>query len=1005
MQTPCFRKTRLSTGIAAALGAMTISPALAQDAGDEVIEEIVTTGIRGSMMQSIDRKRDAESIVDGIAASDLGKLPDVTIADSLQRIPGVQIQRNAGEGATVNVRGLPQVRTLLNGEQFLTSGNIGQAQPNLTDIPSQLVRGVDVYKSVDLNNKRSGLTGTIDLKTWRPLDFQEGLTTQIAAEYATGDYTSDDDTNINGLINWSNGSVGVMLSAATSEANLGNNYAGMVQTIPSNDWGEYGEGNEEWIAGHGFESFNRAVERQRDSINAAFQYEFGNGFKLTAETFYTEMEEHDRKVGLNISNRWQTMAYLTPTAYTDTGLARNNWSGGNWLSVEEYDVDARWVNSFTVNRTATSEATHNNLQLDYDSDNWSVSARAILDKADRLSMNGQSQGDLSNWGDANSFQLNPFYPADIAATYDASRLVGAVGDNGGRFITPNPMGYGENPQLHRSTNNGTVVWSGFDTPISGGLGAGMTLADYMANVGSYAIGAFSSEGNNENNAENEIFSLDGSYFFDEPALGFITEVRAGVRSSGRDAEITNFHLFSDFYAGNGAADPAGCAAQWKAIDVVMNNPQCLAGETLNGEFQAYSVNRPTGVDELNNVVYVTDFGSNTSGLPGVWAADPHDYDDVAAFHTRVFGGADRVVIPGTSYSVSLDEISYFVDANFAFEDANISGTLGLRYIDTDIAVRQNVVGDIQAYGDTNLDIGDTFSENNYDDVLPALNMNWRPSENWTVRFSASKNMMAHDLGTYGGGLTINTVSCVDPTIIGGRCVSGANEGGNPFLDPWRTDNFDLSVEYYMGDSTMFSAGVFKVDIESFTSNGVRRDSFPDSDGVIRREVDVATVILGEGGEIKGLELATKIAFSDFTSGFMSYFGVDANYTHAPSDSNSVDQAGNPLPFTDNSEDQYNLIGWFQSDRWEARLAYNWRSERYVGGQQGDLAGYQDSIGYLDGQVTYAINDNIFVYLNGSNITGESEDYFIDFGAGPSQYWQQNEFEARYTVGVRGRFDN
>ena len=93
------------------------------------------------------------------------------------------------------------------------------------------------------------------------------------------------------------------------------------------------------------------------------------------------------------------------------------------------------------------------------------------------------------------------------------------------------------------------------------------------------------------------------------------------------------------------------------------------------------------------------------------------------------------------------------------------------------------------------------------------------------------------------------------------------------------------------------------------------------------------------------------------------------------------------------------------DRWEARLAYNWRSERYVGGQQGDLAGYQDSIGYLDGQVTYAINDNIFVYLNGSNITGESEDYFIDFGAGPSQYWQQNEFEARYTVGVRGRFDN
>ena len=505
--------------------------------------------------------------------------------------------------------------------------------------------------------------------------------------------------------------------------------------------------------------------------------------------------------------------------------------------------------------------------------------------------------------------------------------------------------------------------------------------------------------------------------------------------SSRDFEIRNFHLFSNFYPGApivdsnagypGISDPVeGCGAQWKAIDVVMENAQCLTGENIAGathpvfgdptqagyipgfdDFWPYTVNRPTRIDEHNNVVFVSDYGSNVTGIPGVWAADPRDYDDVASFHQRVFGGAERVFIPGTSYDVTLDETSFFFDANFSFEDLNLSGTIGFRYIDTDISVRQNLTsGEQLAYGDTQIDTGDFFSDNNYDDILPALNLNWRPTDNWTARFSYSENMMAHDLGTYGGGVQVFTAACTDPTIVGGRCVTSANGGGNPFLDPWRTTNYDLSVEYYVGDASAFSAAVFYIDIESFTSGGSTTGSFPDSDGVIRREVPVSTIILGEGGSIEGLELAAKVAFSDFGSGggMLDNFGVDANYTYAPSDSNDTDPGGGALPFVDNSEHQYNLVAWFQSDQWQARLAYNWRSERYTGGQAG-IPGYQDSIGYLDAQVTYDATDNISIYLNGSNITGETEEYYLDWGTGPTQYWQQNEFEARYTLGVRARF--
>ena len=124
-------------------------PAAAQTAAEadgETLDEITVTGIRGAQQRSIDLKRAASQIVDSISSEDIGKLPDVTIADSLQRIPGVQIRREAGEGGAVNIRGLPQVTTLLNGEQFIGANSITGVQPNFGDIPSQLFNGVDVIK-------------------------------------------------------------------------------------------------------------------------------------------------------------------------------------------------------------------------------------------------------------------------------------------------------------------------------------------------------------------------------------------------------------------------------------------------------------------------------------------------------------------------------------------------------------------------------------------------------------------------------------------------------------------------------------------------------------------------------------------------------------------------------------------------------------------------------------------------------------------------------------------
>src|SRR5690349_21933594 len=206
-------RTALVTAVSLDLLAIALPGAAhAQDAAPaENMEEITVTGIRAAQQRAIDVKRGASQIIDAISAEDIGKLPDGTISDSLQRIPGVQIRREAGEGSAVNVRGLPQVTTLLNGEQYLGANSITNVQPNFGDIPSQLFAGVDVIKTPTADLLNGGTTGTINLKTRRPMDLGEGLSASFAAEAAYGDGKGETEPLANALVGWRNEKLGALL--------------------------------------------------------------------------------------------------------------------------------------------------------------------------------------------------------------------------------------------------------------------------------------------------------------------------------------------------------------------------------------------------------------------------------------------------------------------------------------------------------------------------------------------------------------------------------------------------------------------------------------------------------------------------------------------------------------------------------------------------------------------------------------------------------------------------
>ena len=132
-------------------------------------EDIIVTGVRASLSSAQQRKQRSVQIVDSIVAEDIGKLPDNTVSDALQRVTGVQVTRGAGEAGTVLIRGLPNTATLLNGREAFTGTGRGVA---LQDIPAELLAGVDVYKSSTPDLVEGGVAGVIDVRLRRPFDFK-----------------------------------------------------------------------------------------------------------------------------------------------------------------------------------------------------------------------------------------------------------------------------------------------------------------------------------------------------------------------------------------------------------------------------------------------------------------------------------------------------------------------------------------------------------------------------------------------------------------------------------------------------------------------------------------------------------------------------------------------------------------------------------------------------------------------------------------------------------------
>jgi len=201
----------------------------------EASPDIVVTGFRKSLSTAQAIKFNSDQFVDSITATDIGKLPDKNIAEALQRISGIQISRNYGEGSAIAIRGLTQVKTTLNGRDVF-SGSGGRSL-SFEDVPSELLAGVDVYKDPSAKEIEGGIGGLVNLRTRMPFD-EKGFV--LSASMGANYFDLSKEPRFNGSVlaskTWSDtpiGEIGVLVDVSYYESAFRRDQATIEPYVPT----------------------------------------------------------------------------------------------------------------------------------------------------------------------------------------------------------------------------------------------------------------------------------------------------------------------------------------------------------------------------------------------------------------------------------------------------------------------------------------------------------------------------------------------------------------------------------------------------------------------------------------------------------------------------------------------------------------------------------------------------------------------------------------------------
>jgi iron complex outermembrane recepter protein len=956
-----FITTRISTiaiavamllGTGGAAFAQQATSAVAEDTDTGGLEEIVVQGFRRSLEASLDIKRDAVGSVDAIVAEDIAKFPDLNLAESIQRIPGVSIARDAGEGRQVTVRGLgPQfTRVRVNGMEAMSAnggtdaagGTNRDRSFDFNTFASELFNAITVRKTASAEVEEGSLGATVDLRAARPFDYQ-GFTFASSLQGSYNDIEDKLDPRGAILISdrFFDGKFGALLSAAYSGRKLLDEGSSTVRwqngqnsdlsVNPANNFGftAYGPAGGPSLLDLGaahrpriprFDVYKH--DQDRLGVTSSLQFQPVDATLISLDAMYAKFKAERSEI------------FLESPTFSTNGMGVGGVQG---VTVRDAQVDSTGTLVYGVfdNVSIRSEARFDELETQF----THVTLDLAQDLGEKLSLHG-----LVGYSEANHQN-----PTQTTMFFDRAGVNGYTYD-------------------FRNDNRVPLI----------------------------------SYGNTD------VTSTTG---------WTISQIRLRPQSSLNTFRTASFELA--WKANDALTFKAG--PQYKKFDFETSS---LARS--NGTFQNQEGTIPGGSTGLENFSTITEIES--LGLPAGGAGRWLSPDIQKAIAARDLN--NRAIYPlgiqtalANNYNIEEKDTGGFAQAQLdtTFLERRFRANLGVRYVQTD----QTSSGYSASTAGPLL----TTKNKKYSDTLPSLNMSLDLMDDLILRVAAAKVMARPNGSGQTGGLGILAPGA-------SANVAGQNKTltiGNPDLEPYRANAYDLSAEWYFARGALLSAAVFYKDINSFVQIVRETGDFsanplglPDSVALAACPANVtpAACVAGwqfnsprnsPGGNLKGVEINYQQPFSFLPAPFNS-FGAVLNYTGVKSSIDYFVTAAGDQTINANliqlSEKAFNATLYFENDKFGARISAAYRGPYLTtvpgrniivpaGSNDERFAEGTNSTLNIDFSSSYKLNDNLEFTLEALNLTDEYQDQYVDSEANRLSYYHHQG--RQYLVGARFKF--
>lgn len=924
-------------------------PAMAQEADQASVTnttseaDIIVTGIRGSLQRNLDIKRNASGVVDVISSEDIGKFPDSNVAASLQRLPGVSIQRSGarGEPQGISVRGFGGDfnETLIDGRRLSTAS--GGRSVDFTTVGADFVGQLAVYKTPEVSLSSSSIGATLDISYPKPFD-KMGTRMAFTAAGSVQDEAGKLTPTVGGLFSttFADDTMGILVNAVytrrDTQANRvyvsgwqGGLFRECQLTAACTDAQLAAPGTIPGWYQQQYGADQRYTKDERIDGRIAFQWQPSDNVLLTIDDNYSRQKVVTSIDGFGI---WFNQGDMRNVELDGNGTAINFLQAGSPTDFTA-GTDKNILETNQIGANLKWDATEN-LQIDAD----------VSYSKSRLNPDGHVSSEGADIG----------YGGLLGTTLGV-RVTGNSNKTFPELTTYGPAG-------------NQALWT--DQAI---LGSHVTVR--MAQ---------------KNSDEIKQFRLGATWKQDD------LTIKLGARYMEDEFSLENRNTFANnywqAYAGYGA--PSG---RTSGVPI----PASLIQGTINtkGWIPGFSGNLPP-------VLLNYDARSYSKYLEGLWQG-PNTPGYNQGCCENFNGTIDLALDPGSVQNILEKSWSAWVSVNFNTEIAGMPFRFNAgareeitKVISTGIGrVPTSIVG--SAADPTLLTVNFSDSQavtasSSYSYFLPALDMKLELTDNLHLRFDASRTLTRPRLDYLGPVLNVGA---------GQRVGALTATGNNPFLKPYLADNFDLGLEWYYQRNSYAAVNLFLKDVSNFIVAGTQRQTINNVIDPTTGQPAIFTVsarVNGPEATVKGIELAWQHVFGD--SGFG--FNANATFveTNKPYDRTDLSQSGFAVTGLANSA---NLVAFYDKNGYEFRAAVNWRDKyllQFGQAQNNSAFGaeptFVNSALQIDLSTNIRLTDQFSLFGEALNITNET---YSTHGRFSNQLLDVYGYGRRFTAGVRYRF--